>query len=47
MSATAEITTKVVNDVIAIPLQAVIEKKPDAQASPTIQGRRPAACGGR
>ena len=38
MSATAEITTKVVDNVIAVPLQAVIEKKPDAQASPTIQG---------
>jgi len=38
MSATAEITTKTANDVIAIPLQAVIEKKPDAQPSPTLQG---------
>jgi HlyD family secretion protein len=38
MSATAEITTKVVNDVVAVPLQAVIEKKPDASPSPTIQG---------
>ncbi|CAN5555658.1 efflux RND transporter periplasmic adaptor subunit [soil metagenome] len=42
MSATAEITTKVVNDVIAVPLQAVIEKKPDASPSPTIQGDVPA-----
>lgn len=42
MSATAEITTKVVENVIAVPLQAVIEKKPDAQASPTIQGDAPA-----
>ena len=41
MSATAEITTKVVNDVIAVPLQAVIEKKPDAQPSLTIQGDAP------
>jgi HlyD family secretion protein len=41
MSATAEITTKTVENVIAIPLQAVIEKKPDAQASPTIQGDSP------
>ena len=41
MSATAEITTKIVNDVIAVPLQAVIEKKPDAQPSPTIQGDVP------
>ena len=38
MSATAEITTKVVNDVIAVPLQAVIEKRPEASPSPTIQG---------
>jgi HlyD family secretion protein len=38
MSATAEITTKVVNDVVAVPLQAVIEKKPDASPTPTIQG---------
>ncbi len=42
MSATAEITTKVVNDVIAVPLQAVIEKKPDASPSPTIVGDTPA-----
>lgn len=41
MSATAEITTKTVNDVIAVPLQAVIEKKPDAQPSPTLQGDAP------
>jgi HlyD family secretion protein len=38
MSATAEITTSVVNDVIAVPLQAVIEKKPEGEPSPTIQG---------
>lgn len=42
MSATAEITTKIVNDVIAIPLQAVIEKKPEAQTSPTVRGDTPA-----
>ncbi len=41
MSATAEITTKIVNDVIAVPLQAVIEKKPDASPAPTIQGDTP------
>jgi len=34
MSATAEITTKTVKDVIAVPLQAVIEKKPEAGPSP-------------
>ena len=41
MSATAEITTKVVESVIAVPLQAVIEKKPDASPSPTIKGDSP------
>ncbi|MFZ1699392.1 MAG: efflux RND transporter periplasmic adaptor subunit [Pyrinomonadaceae bacterium] len=41
MSATAEITTKTVNDVIAVPLQAVIEKKPDAKPVPTIDGDVP------
>jgi HlyD family secretion protein len=44
MSATATITTKTVNNVIAVPLQAVIEKKPDASPSPTVNGeaRQPA-----
>lgn len=41
MSATAEITTKVVNEVIAVPLQAVIEKKPDATPVPTLAGDVP------
>lgn len=35
MSATAEITTKTVENVIAVPLQAVIEKKPGADGTPT------------
>lgn len=35
MSATAEITTKIVSDAIAVPLQAVIEKKPDASPEQT------------
>ena len=43
MSATAVITTKTAENVIAIPLQAVIEKKPDASPSPTLQGDSPAA----
>jgi HlyD family secretion protein len=43
MSATAVITTKTANDVVAVPLQAVIEKKPEAAASPTIQGDVPNA----
>lgn len=34
MSATAVITTKTAENVIAVPLQAVIEKKPDAAPSP-------------
>ena len=34
MSATATITTTTVNDVIAVPLQAVIEKKPEGSPSP-------------
>ncbi len=38
MSATAVITTKTAENVIAVPLQAVIEKKPEAAPSPTIQG---------
>jgi HlyD family secretion protein len=41
MSATAEITTKTVENVLAVPLQAVIEKKPDASPTPTIQGDAP------
>ena len=43
MSATAVITTKTAENVIAVPLQAVIEKKPDASPSPTINGAAPAA----
>ncbi len=38
MSATAVITTKTVENAVAVPLQAVIEKKPDASPSPTIPG---------
>jgi HlyD family secretion protein len=41
MSATAEITTKTVNNVLAVPLQAVIEKKPEGSPSPTVQGNAP------
>ncbi|MEJ7623016.1 MAG: efflux RND transporter periplasmic adaptor subunit [Pyrinomonadaceae bacterium] len=43
MSATAEITTKTVDDVIAVPLQAVIEKKPEGSPVPTIAGDAPPA----
>ncbi|HSK73905.1 MAG TPA: efflux RND transporter periplasmic adaptor subunit [Pyrinomonadaceae bacterium] len=41
MSATAVITTKTVENVIAVPIQAVVEKKPDASPSPTIEGSVP------
>jgi len=41
MSATAEITTKTVNDVISVPLQAVIEKKPEGTPTPTLAGDAP------
>lgn len=41
MSATAEITTKTVNNVIAVPLQAVIEKKPEASPTPALQADAP------
>ncbi len=38
MSATAVITTKTAENLVAVPLQSVIEKKPEASPSPTIQG---------
>lgn len=41
MSATATITTKTVENVFTVPLQAVIEKKPEGSPSPTIQGDAP------
>ncbi len=41
MSATATITTNTQKDVIAIPIQSVIEKKPDAKVEPTIEGSVP------
>lgn len=41
MSATAVINTKTVNNVIAVPIQAVIEKKPEASPSPTVEGEVP------
>jgi HlyD family secretion protein len=36
MSATAEITTKTENNVIAVPLQAIVEKKPEGSPSPEV-----------
>lgn len=41
MSATATITTKTVENVFAVPLQSVIEKKPDATPSATIKNDVP------
>ncbi len=38
MSATAVITTKTAENVVSVPIQAVIEKKPDASVSPTVSG---------
>lgn len=38
MSATATITTKTVQNVIAVPLQAIITKKPDASPTPAVAG---------
>lgn len=43
MSATAVINTKTVNNVVAVPIQAVIEKKPEASPNPTIEGDVPPA----
>lgn len=43
MSATATITTNTAKDLIAVPIQAVVEKKPDAEPSPTINGSVPEA----
>lgn len=41
MSATATITTKVKNNVIAVPLQAIVERSPTPAASPTASGSVP------
>ncbi len=41
MSATAVITTQVKKDVLAIPIQAVIEKKPEPEPGETIKGDLP------
>lgn len=38
MSATATITTKTVENVVAVPLQAIVEKQPEASPSATVQG---------
>jgi HlyD family secretion protein len=41
MSATAEITTKTENNVIAVPLQAIVEKKPEGSPSPEVAAGGP------
>ncbi|MEP7212386.1 MAG: efflux RND transporter periplasmic adaptor subunit [Acidobacteriota bacterium] len=41
MSATATITTKTVENVVAIPLQAIVTKKAEATPTPAIQGDSP------
>ena len=43
MSATATITTKTVENVVAVPLQAIVTKKADATPTPAIQGDSPQA----
>jgi HlyD family secretion protein len=47
MSATATITTKTKNNVIAVPLEAIVEKAPNASASPaaTVAGNAPTPSG--
>lgn len=42
MSATAVITTKTVENVITVPLQAIVTQKSEGSPSPTIQGDAPA-----
>lgn len=41
MSATAVITTKTVENVITVPLQAIVEKQAEATPAPTVQGSVP------
>jgi HlyD family secretion protein len=41
MSATAVITTKTAENVVSVPLQALVEKQPDATPAPTIQNSVP------
>jgi HlyD family secretion protein len=43
MSATATITTKTVESVVAVPLQAIVEKAPEAAPSATPRGDAPAS----
>lgn len=43
MSATATITTKTVENTIVVPLQAIVEKAPEATPQATIQGDTPAS----
>ncbi len=41
MSATAVITTKTAQNVVAVPLQAIVEKKPEGTPTPAVQGDSP------
>lgn len=46
MSSTATITTNTKNDVLAVPLESIVERAPAASASPTISGSVPSASPG-
>jgi HlyD family secretion protein len=46
MSATATITTKTKNNVVAVPLESIVEKAPTASPSPTVAGAVPTASPG-
>jgi HlyD family secretion protein len=46
MSATATITTKTRNNVIAVPLESIVEKAPAASPAPTVAGAAPTASPG-
>lgn len=43
MSSTATITTDTKNNVLAVPLESIVEKQPSASPSPTVQGSVPSA----
>jgi len=43
MSSTATITTDTKTNVLAVPLESIVEKQPSASPSPTVQGSVPAA----
>ncbi|HEV8367223.1 MAG TPA: efflux RND transporter periplasmic adaptor subunit [Pyrinomonadaceae bacterium] len=45
MSTTATITTKTKNNVLAVPLESIVEKSPTPSASPSVAGNTPAPVG--